>query len=216
MNPLNSSDDATYISALTLDSSFPRAMRKKEQSRVKSSVMANSSRRAASPKKPMDPKKEAHKQLSRKIKELQEKVRLAKMIEEVYEESMSEIFNQEDLLADESHNTRQTVTSETTNTSFDPDRFRHDEFNAPPIFEERSSLAEDDNVSVRSGSSSVQESLHSIDRCMRNSRRNNAGSRSPRRNRRTTSSPMKESVAPTVSSEDDELLVGFPSKDQGQ
>lgn len=215
MNPLNSSDDATYISALTLDSSFPRAMRKKEQNRVSPSVMT-SSRRAASPKKPVDPKKEAHKQLSRKIKELQEKVRLAKMIEEVYEESMSEIFNQEDLLADESHHTRQTVTSETTNASFDPDRFRHDEHNAPPIFEECSSQVEEDNVSIRSGSSSVQESLQSIDRCMRNSRRNTVGSRSPRRNRRATSIPMKESVAPTVSSEDDELLVGFPTKDRGQ
>jgi hypothetical protein len=83
-------DDATYISSLTLDSSFPMSLRTQYPKVTTSTATVKADDSEEKPFNHSNNKKLAYMKLALRIKELQEKVRLAKMIEEVYQQSMHE------------------------------------------------------------------------------------------------------------------------------
>jgi hypothetical protein len=211
------SDDETCMSALTIDSSFPRTRRKQcskeDIPKVKSKQTGKNEQ--VNPANNML----AHKKLALKIKELQEKVRLAKMIEEVYEQSMYtsddatsyELLDEDSSRASRGSKLERSVRkpgdesdcwSQYTGTSvasFDPDFFKqhHD---APPIFEE----------DFEDSTNSNQSSKLSSNRRNRRGRINSSSRRSQRRPTSNALESAQKELEVGISSTSEGLQVGFP------
>ena len=209
------------MSALTMDSSFPRTRRKqcsKEDIPKVKSKQNGKNEQANHANNILAQKKLAHKKLALKIKELQEKVRLAKMIEEVYEQSMYtsddatsyELLDEDSSRASRGSKLERSVRkpgdesdcwSQYTGTSvasFDPDFFKqhHD---APPIFEE----------DFEDSTNSNQSSKLSSNRRNRRGRINSSSRRSQRRPTSNALESAQKELEVGISSTSEGLQVGF-------
>jgi hypothetical protein len=207
--------DATCMSALTMDSSFPRTRRKqcsKEDIPKVKSKQNGKNEQANHANNILAQKKLAHKKLALKIKELQEKVRLAKMLEAFHEPPMCnsddamsfELPDEDSSRASRGSKLERSVRrpsdesdcwsqyAGTSVASFDPDFYKRHR-DAPPMFEEN---FEDFANSKRSGKLSSK-------------------SRSSRTRRNSRSRRRPTSVTNILESAQKELEVGFPTTSEG-
>jgi hypothetical protein len=229
-------EDATVMSSLTMDSSFPRDTRKqyrKEEAQERAVVQKDNLEKLNHVSHKL-----AHIKLAYRIKELQEKVRLAKMIEEVYEESLCDSDDDKSYCPEEEEEecsrlsnysttgggrsrTHRSTTggdaasecwsqdTSTTCASFDPDSFKVPN-DGPPTFE-------DVGDSVASGRSrkSTKSRSSTQSRSSATSRKSRSSTTSRTSRGSTTRSPKIPPSKVVVSPSLDELKTSFSEGSDG-